>query len=169
MLQAYQKEQLEALDLVLAFLSGLTPARLSMLRADLQPYLDFREKVDRFLSAHFSQVCTRACYQSQLSACCSKDGIITFFADVVVNAVGSDQAQLDRLMRVLSSPQQGLKCLYLTSQGCLWQIKPLICALFLCDSAKKAIFQPNKALAGHWGKPVQRKPPVQMAGSSGAF
>ena len=121
-----------------------------MLRADLQPYLDFRAKVDRFLMAHFSQTCSQACYQSQRSACCSREGIITFFADVVINALCCEQKHLDRLKRVLGTPQQGFKCLYLASEGCLWQMKPLICALFLCDSAKKAVFQQNQALAGQW-------------------
>jgi hypothetical protein len=151
-MHAYQIEQREALGLVQDFLSGLTPVRLSMLRADLESYLRYRETIDRFLSINISQICRQTCYEDQRSACCSKDGIITFFADVLVNAVCSNKDQIDRLTRVLKTPHQGFKCLYLANQGCLWKIKPLNCALFLCDSAKNAVFHQSQTLALEWDR-----------------
>ena len=60
----------------------------------IAPYLAFRQSVDDFLNRYFNAVCTRTCYRDRTSACCSKDGIITFFADTVVNALQATPAQL---------------------------------------------------------------------------
>jgi hypothetical protein len=41
-------------------------------------YCAYRQEVDAFLKTHLAGVCTQKCYQSRVSACCSKEGIITF-------------------------------------------------------------------------------------------
>lgn len=146
----YQNEQMEALELVTGYLSGLEAADIDALKHNLSDYLSFRKDVDVFLSTHFSDICTETCYQSKISACCTREGIITFFADVVVNVIMSDETAIQDLFSVLRSPQEGFKCIYLGEKGCLWQVKPLVCEMFLCKKAEDAVLQNNQDLQKEW-------------------
>ena len=83
----YQQEQVDALVQIRRHLTTLPQDRRTHLQQAIDPYLYFRRELDLFLDAHFEAVCTAACYQDRRSACCSKDGIITFFADHVINAL----------------------------------------------------------------------------------
>ena len=60
-------------------------------------YLSFRNAVDMFLRKFFSEICDRNCYQSRLSACCSREGIVTFFADVAINVLLSTPDEIATL------------------------------------------------------------------------
>jgi hypothetical protein len=113
-------------------------------------YLAFRAEVDSFLSTHFSKVCTQTCYQNRLSACCSREGIITFFADIVVNMLVSNNQEIEGLISILQEPNTGFKCVYLTENGCRWKVKPIVCQMFLCDKAKESILGRNPQLKGEW-------------------
>ena len=146
----YQKEQLRALELVNGYLSGLEAVDMNALKRKLADYLCFREDVDAFLSAHFSDVCTESCYQSRVSACCTREGIITFFADVVVNVAMSHETALQGVFSVLRSPHEGSRCIYLGEKGCLWQVKPLVCEMFLCKKAEDAVLKNNPDLQSEW-------------------
>jgi hypothetical protein len=156
-MQIYQKEQRDTLDLIRRHLNGNVAENIEKLREEISNYLDFRKEVDAFLSAHFSHVCTQSCYQSNRSACCTKEGIITFFADAVVNALVSEPAELDTLQTVLSSPHIGNKCIYLGQLGCLWRVKPLVCEMFLCDQAESTVFSNNESLRDIWQEFRQRE------------
>jgi hypothetical protein len=146
----YQSEQLEALRLV----RNCLPAFLSKLKGDLHEsladYLHFRKETDRFLEGYFSDICNQSCYQNQRSACCSKDGIITFFADVVINVLHSEDTDLDRMDARLREHNAGAKCIYLSPEGCLWRIKPVVCQMFLCDNARKQVFEKFPGLEREW-------------------
>jgi hypothetical protein len=85
-MSSYQQEQLDALEMVLEQLQSLSETDQRELTDLIAEYLVFRKNVDSFLSAHLSDVCTLKCYENRMSACCSKEGIITFFADVVINS-----------------------------------------------------------------------------------
>ena len=146
----YRNEQLEALELVTGYLSGLEAAEMDMLKQKLADYRCFRRDVAIFLSTHFSDVCTETCYQSKISACCTREGIITFFADVVVNVVLSDEIAVRELFSVLRSPQEGSKCIYLGEKGCLWRLKPLVCEMFLCKKAEDTVLKINPDLRDEW-------------------
>ncbi|RLC04933.1 MAG: hypothetical protein DRH90_07360 [Deltaproteobacteria bacterium] len=146
----YQHEQMEALELVAGHLSGLKAADIDALKGKLADYLCFRRDVDTFLSTHFSDICTETCYQSRISACCTREGIITFFADVAVNVIMSDEIAIQALFSVLRSPQEGSKCIYLGEKGCLWQVKPLVCEMFLCEKAEDAVLKINQDLQNEW-------------------
>ncbi len=146
----YQTEQMETLTLIRRHLSEMGEARKEMLRTSLRDYLAFRADTAAFLAAHFGHLCTRNCYENRMSACCSKDGIITFFADAVINALLSSDAQLDALADVLQQPHTGFKCVYLSEKGCLWRIKPIVCEMFLCDPAKEEIFGNSSAVREEW-------------------
>ena len=146
----YQHEQMEALELVTGYLSGLKTADMDELKEKLTDYLKFRKDVDIFLSTYFSEICTETCYQSQVSACCTREGVITFFADVVVNVVMSHERAIKDLFSVLRVPQEGSKCIYLGEKGCIWAVKPLICEMFLCKKAEDTMLKNNRDLKNEW-------------------
>jgi len=146
----YQKEQYDALSMVKEHLASLAiPERLKLDSA-LADYLLFRNKVKTFLADHFAQICTQKCYQSKLSACCSREGIITFFADVVINILASEKKEVEALFTKLQKPNNGFKCIYLGEQGCMWRIKPIVCEMFLCDQAINSVFDEKPQAHKEW-------------------
>jgi hypothetical protein len=147
---SYAKEQYETLMMVVNCLEKLHSSFSDELRNKISNYLAFRAEVDDFHSRHFSDICTSKCYTSNLSACCSKDGIITFFADVVINVIMSDPADIDVLNAALEKPDNGFKCVYLGEKGCIWRIKPVVCEMFLCDTAKKQVLHGCPTLTSKW-------------------
>ncbi len=146
----YQTEQWNALLLASQLLIEIGAPEVDRLKREISPYLAFRDQVDRFLKAHFGAHCNQSCYANSRSACCSKDGIIVFWADVVINALNSDEAQLDDLKQALQNPLMGRKCTYLGQQGCRWQVRPLGCAMFLCDPVRDRVFQADKGIEAQW-------------------
>ena len=153
----YQQEQLEALKIVRHGLLRLGDEKRIELIETIRNYMKFRHSVDRFLNRHFSEVCTHTCYLSRTSACCSKDGIITFFADTVVNALNATPAQLDRLETVLSRVNGGHRCVYLGSDGCVWTVRPVVCAMFLCDRSMAAVFSDAPEARTAWASLRQQE------------
>ena len=149
-MNSYQAEQLAALELVRSFLADQSAAQIRRLHQKIAPYLYFRQTLDDFLARFFSRMCTDSCYQSRRSACCSKDGIITFFADLLINIVFSDSAQVNCLEQAIRHPASAMKCIYLGAAGCTWQIKPLVCVMFLCDPAQTSVFEKNPQAASAW-------------------
>ena len=156
-MNSYQKEQSDALYMVRSHLSTFYSKERQKLESDVAGYLSFREEVGSFLSTYFSGVCTQKCYKSRLSACCSREGIITFFADVVINALISQDREIDLLLSVLKKPNNGFKCIYLGEKGCLWRLKPIVCEMFLCDPAKKKVFIENPLARDKWDELNKRK------------
>ena len=136
----YQLEQLEALQIVKDGLARFSDSDLIRLNEQVGDYLRFRHSVDAFLNRYFGDVCSRTCYLSRTSACCSKDGIITFFADTVVNALHATTEALDRLEAALKRVNGGHRCVYLADDGCMWTIRPVVCAMFLCDRSMDTVF-----------------------------
>jgi hypothetical protein len=152
----YQSEQWEALLLARRLLARQTVVQADRLKKRIEPYLEFRGRVDQFLNIHFGDHCTQSCYTNRRSACCSKDGIIVFWADVVINVLCSDDALLADLEQALLNPFQEYKCIYLGAQGCRWRVRPLGCAMFLCDPVRAAVFQAGNAIEGQWMELQQR-------------
>ena len=148
----YQQEQLEALKMVHRHLQTIPASNRQMLMDMTAEYRVYRQNVNAFLTTHLAQVCTRKCYQSRLSACCSKEGIITFFADVVVNTLVSSAAHVSSLARLLQTHNNRHKCIYLGSDGCRWQIKPIVCEMFICDEAHRKIFDSSPAILKEWAE-----------------
>lgn len=147
---SYQTEQLEALRLVRRHLASIPSAERDRLRAQIADYMAFRGHMDDFLNTNFGGVCSTTCYRSRLSACCSREGIVTFFADVVINLLHSGKSEADLLVQALQAENTGLKCVYLGQEGCLWRVKPIVCQMFLCDPAKARVFGARPELQGEW-------------------
>lgn len=150
MASSYQVEQLENQNMVATCLNQLEPDEKKHLCASIADYLVFRRQVDSFLEEHFKSICTVRCFQDKLSACCSKDGIITFFADIVINALESDPEDMALLIERLEKPHQGYKCIYLGSRGCMWKVRPVVCQMFLCDSGEKEVFYNQPEIKQKW-------------------
>ncbi len=145
----YQQEQLAALELVRGR-PDLLEAIEASLAGPIAAYRLFHQQSDQFLRRHFEQVCTASCYHNRLSACCTRDGIVVFFADVVLNARVSTAAELDRVETRLRTPNRGAKCVFLAEQGCLWKVKPIVCQMFLCDAARTKVFGTDPAAGRQW-------------------
>lgn len=156
-MNSYQKEQAESLTMVQHYLATLSDAERKALELQISDYLLFREDVDAFLSEHFSNLCTKKCYESNLSACCSREGIITFFGDMVVNTLLSCKEEIYALLATLKKPNTGFKCIYLGNNGCMWRVKPIVCEMFLCDQAKKEVFREKAWAEDTWNELKQRK------------
>ncbi len=146
----YHQEQREALAAVRAHLLEMAGDRADGLRREVAEYVAFRGEVDAFLARYFGEACSDKCYRSRLSACCSREGIITFFADVVINALFSSAADLDLLAGVLERENAGFKCVYLGAEGCRWRIKPIVCQMFLCDPVKERVFRESPEAGEIW-------------------
>jgi hypothetical protein len=139
------------------YLEGLPASELERLRASIGPYLQFRSEVSRFQSEFLSEICTQACFTTRQSACCNRDGIATFFADVVVNALLSSGEDLDVLRTTLENDPGGFKCVYLGEKGCLWRLKPIVCEMFLCDRAKAAVLEGDRNRGDRWQELLLRE------------
>jgi len=149
-MSSYQQEQTDALQMVIEHLQSL-PEKDKRALVDLAgEYLVFRKNVAAFFSAYLSDVCTLKCYNNRLSACCSKEGIITFFADVVINALVSSEEEIRPLLRVLAVENKGYKCIYLGRDGCLWHLKPVVCEMFVCKDAQGKIFNSAPEARKKW-------------------
>lgn len=157
MLNAYHKEQIETLNMVYCHLKSIAVQEKQHLLSQISDYLLFRDSVDEFLDEHFENICTQKCYQSKVSACCSREGIITFFGDVVVNVLISNETEIKALEMVLKKHNNGFKCIYLGDDGCLWRVKPIICEMFLCDTAKDLVFKEKASANKLWIELKQRE------------
>jgi hypothetical protein len=153
----YNQEQYESLSMVRRHLATLGAQKIQNLKAALRDYLEFRRNVDALLNEHFAEICSQNCYRSRLSACCSREGIITFFADVVINALNASAAEIETMLKVLQQSNAGYKCVYLGEQGCMWRVKPIVCEMFLCERAQQGVFQEKPTLQGQWDELNRRK------------
>ena len=158
MMNSYQTEQLETLVTIRRYMGALSKAERDSLRAQIRDYLGYRDCLGAFFVEHFRDICTQQCFLSRRSACCSKDSIITFFADVLVNVLISPPEALDRLEGRLQTLNQGYKkCVYLGPSGCLWHLKPIVCETFLCDTAIQKAFEKKPQVEKEWQALKERK------------
>ena len=146
----YREEQRINQEMILAYLVRHGKAEKKRLEELCRDYLQFRDATHRFHTRYFQATCTAACFQQDRSACCNKDGIITFFADLVINALVSSPKQMAALLACLGQSRNDMKCIYLGSAGCRWRIKPLVCEMFICDRAKQEVFESTTGSLEAW-------------------
>ena len=148
----YNQQQKDAILMVHRHLSVLPISELHWLKQRIQSYLQFREDVASFQQQHFADICSEKCFTSQTSACCGREGIATFFADVVANELLSTDKDIDKLLDGLELDTGGFNCVYLNDTGCLWRLKPIVCEMFLCDHAKNSVLGAEESLQSQWEK-----------------
>ena len=139
------------------YLGRLSPSQIGKIKRWIRPYLNFRADVEEFQKRHFSEICTQKCFMNRMSACCGRVGIATFFADVVINVLLSTSDEVDTLVKALLEDPGGFSCVYLTPEGCLWRLKPIVCEMFLCKYAQESILERNEPLQTHWNNLRRRE------------
>jgi hypothetical protein len=148
-MNAYQEEQSAALRLVRSHPETIGGVQRTLATA-IEDYLAFRRQTDAMLQHYFAEICTSSCYRNHVSACCTKDSIVVFFADVVLNTLVATAAELDRIDQRLHQPNTGFKCIFLGEQGCLWHLKPIVCQMFLCEPARTEVFGRHAEAQRQW-------------------
>ena len=148
----YQKEQIDTHLLVARHLDYISFEEKKSLLVLIENYLEFRKKAAFFLERNFKDICTKKCYESSLSACCQKEGIVIFFADFVINALLSKKEDINKLILMLDIENKGNKCIYLGEHGCMWALKPIVCEMFLCNQAQKKVFESDWNIKENWNK-----------------
>ncbi len=156
-MSSYQQEHFETFFMIQQHFAALSPLKRRKLEATVSDYLSFRKETDDFLAAHFSEICTEQCYQSRVSACCSKEGIIAFFADAAINALLSQPEEIEAILTLLQQENKSFKCVYLGEKGCVWRLKPIVCEMFLCGQAEKQVFATHPDAKKTWDELNQRK------------
>jgi hypothetical protein len=149
-LSEYNQQQKEAILIVRQYFSHLPDSKLRWLKQRIKSYLQFRKVVAAFQNEYFADICSEKCFTSRTSACCGREGIITFFADVVINLLLSTSSEIDTLLEILEGDTGGSNCVYLNESGCLWRCKPIVCEMFLCAHAKNLVLANNQRLASQW-------------------
>jgi hypothetical protein len=161
-MSGYNRQQKDALLMVRRHLGDLSPPRREELRESIDPYLAFRREAARFQEEYFSSLCSQKCFSSRTSACCGREGILTFFADVVINVLLSTEDEIDSLLSTLDRDRGGDNCVYLEEAGCRWHLKPIICEMFLCDEAREKVLGGSEDLALRWEDLRQRERPFTL-------
>ena len=156
-ISSYNRDQLEAILMIRQFMGGLSRNQVSQIKRKMDSYLGFRADVAEFQERYFSSLCTEKCFTSQTSACCGREGIATFFADMVINLFLSSEQEIDSLLQTLINDPGGLNCVYLTDTGCIWRMKPIVCEMFLCQHARETVLGVNENLQSQWEKLCQRE------------
>jgi hypothetical protein len=136
----YNRDQLLSLQAIDDASPGLPDAEIRSLAASLSPYLEFRRQLEGYQSRYFVDICAASCFSTGLSACCGFESIITFFADHVINYLLSTVEERKRLFSILRQANRSGRCVYLQVTGCLWRLRPISCAMFLCEDARQAVF-----------------------------
>ncbi len=146
----YNRGQRDTILAVRHHLARMPESLLRRITRDTAPYLAFRRRVSRFQQEHFSGPCSFRCFSSHSSACCGREGIFTFFADLVVDLLLYDDGEAERLLSALDSDRGGANCVYLGEEGCLWALKPIVCEMFLCEHVKEHLLGKDRALKEQW-------------------
>lgn len=148
----YNRDQLMTLEAINAALARLSESERDAIRDSIQPYLRFRDSVDRFFNEYFLAKCEKACFETGISACCGFESIFTFASDHAINLLFSEATAIAELTNVLTRPNRSEKCVYLGPNGCLWNVRPISCALFLCGHVKGLVFQDSAEFEEEWAR-----------------
>ena len=151
-MQQYHREQYESLLMIRNYFDACSIQTVQKFKTKISDYLTFRKEVDHFMVSNFDRLCTQNCYEEKVSACCNREGVITFFADLVINMLVSEKRQLDLMLARLQKENTGYKCVYLNKSGCIWRLKPIVCEMFVCESAKKIVFKEKPHARVTWEK-----------------
>jgi hypothetical protein len=146
----YNRQQRETIATVRNCLAALDGPARRALEESIAPYVEYRRETSRFQEEHLAALCTATCFSDRTSACCGREGILTFFADVVVNLLLSTEEEADRLLAALDGDRGGFNCVYLGREGCLWTMKPVSCEMFLCDHARESVLGADPGLEALW-------------------
>lgn len=146
----YNRDQAEAFRAVQRGLDAMSPEQREALRRSIEAYLEFRRDLDHFQRRVVESTCRETCYETRLSACCGFESIFTFFADLTVTTLVSSPGAVDSLLNLLERPNTSARCVYLGEEGCVWAVRPISCAMFLCDSVKQDVLGCTSEIEASW-------------------
>ena len=149
-MNTYQKEHLDTYRLVMDYLASHPAAERKYLLDLTADYIDFRKRLDEFQQTYIGDLCSGRCFQNNLSACCSRDSIIVYFADVLINCLYSNEDETKSIIKLLQGDNSGHRCIYLAHHGCRWRISPIVCSMFLCEEAETVIRDGTLHVAEQW-------------------
>jgi len=153
----YNHDQWAGFQAIRQAYGNLSPSRRREIQTLLNPYLEFRRELEAFHERYFNDHCTGSCFETGLSACCGFESIITFFADQLVTFVQSSEEEMDRLLEVLQRANTTSNCVYLGPDGCMWRVRPVSCAMFLCEDARQTAFSRHPPAREAWKELQQRE------------
>jgi hypothetical protein len=88
----------------------------------------------------------------------ARDSIITFFADTVVNALQADPgATASNGDDAAAGSMRDTGASTWAANGCTWTIRPVVCAMFLCDHAMNTVFSRCARSAKNGGLRMRRQ------------
>lgn len=148
----YNRDQLATILPIVHVLSVLPEKEIELLRVSVKPYLEFRRRVGELFDSNFRSLCGKLCFDTNLSACCGFESIITFFADHVISLVHSSEEERRALTAVLKRPNLTQRCVFLGSSGCLWKVPPISCAMFLCPRVKEEVLDGRPEVGDAWSR-----------------
>lgn len=152
----YNREQRASFEAIRSACEGLPAVEMEALRMSMLPYLRFREELESFQAERFGDACRSACFDTGLSACCGFESIYTFFADQAISWLFSSEEERSALLRAVEHPNRTRHCVYLGADGCLWKIRPVSCAMFLCDRVRQEVFGKRPGTLRLW-EDLQRR------------
>lgn len=148
----YNRKQWTGFKIIEKACRNLSNLELKELRDNLKSYIQFREDLAAYQQKYFGAFCRAACFESGISACCGFESIITFFADQLITYLLSTPEQMEAIFRKLEEPNQSPGCVFLGETGCIWSLPPISCAMFLCEQAKRSVFDENQHAEAIWGE-----------------
>ena len=148
----YHRDQWHSFKAIEKACRGLLHGELEKLQRSLESYLQFRRTLDGFQEQFFGAFCRTTCYESKLSACCGFESIFTFFADQVITFLLSTPEELEALLHKLEKLNHTGRCVYLGESGCIWRVRPISCAMFVCEQAKQHAFSEEPDTEAAWEK-----------------
>jgi len=69
----------------------------------------------------------------------------------------SSETDLDTLENNIVNPIHAVKCIYLSQTGCQWNLKPIVCEMFICNEAKKKVFDSHPHTLQKWEQFIKIK------------
>lgn len=153
----YHRDQLESIRKTFEACERLDEESKNYLRKISIPYMEFRKELQEFNKKYFISYCQKACFENGRSACCGYESIIVFFADEVINYVFGGRDDFPIILEKLNRVKPSDHCVYLGDRGCLWTIRPISCAMFFCDDAKRKVFQVFSEAEKIWRELVKKE------------
>lgn len=150
MISDEQREHLDTWITVRRACNTMGPEIIQELSASVSEYLTFRKSLQAFFDAHLKSYCQEKCFDTGRSACCGKDSIIVHFADMVIDVLLSNDAQIDLILAALATEPRGFSCAYLGPKGCLWKLTPIVCAMFLCEGLIDVRLKGKRGIEETW-------------------
>lgn len=146
----YNRDQGITFKAVNEALQRIGSTGVEKLKESVGPYLAFRRELEEFQAGFMEAFCRKSCFETGISGCCGFESIITFFADHAISFLLSEPREKELILGALEQPNRTKKCVYLARSGCIWKIRPIACAMFLCGKLKSGYIECDHKAKSVW-------------------